>query len=66
MGDEIKIRSDINTFPSVGEALDEALIRAEGHNVFIHKPDNSRPHDLNNGEACWCNPLKVEGKDFNK
>lgn len=58
----IQARSDVNRFKSIGEALDEALIRADGASVFIHSTDDSQQHNLESGEHCFCNPTRLESR----
>jgi hypothetical protein len=59
--DVIEVRSDVNNFPTVGEAIDEALLRTDGWGfVFVHSSDDSQPHTLDDGENCFCNPVKME------
>jgi hypothetical protein len=58
----IEARSDVDSFPTVGEALDEAVLRADGAAVFIHSKDNSQEHDFENGEACFCRPARIESQ----
>jgi hypothetical protein len=57
----IEARSDVDSFSTIGQAIDEALLRAEGDMVFVHSTDNSQPHDIDNGDLCFCNPSKIEG-----
>lgn len=57
----IEVRSDVNNFSSIGEALNEALIRAGGDSVYIHSKDESQEHNLDDGEDCFCHPAKITG-----
>jgi hypothetical protein len=60
--DVIEVRSDLNDFSTVGEALDEALLRANGGAIFIHSKDDSQEHNLEDGEACFCRPTRIESQ----
>jgi hypothetical protein len=58
----IEVRSDVDSFRTVGEALAEALLRADGASVFIHSTDDSQKHNFENGAACFCNPPRIESE----
>lgn len=57
MSDITQVRSDVNTFSTIGEAIDEAAIRADGDDVVIHNLDYDGEH-MTDGE-CECDTLRI-------
>lgn len=49
-----RVRSDVDDFPTIGEAIDEAILRAEGGDVVIHKAD------CPSVEECDCEPVVLK------
>lgn len=56
MSEEVqRVRSDVNQFATVYEAIDEAVLRADGCDVWIHQPTFEGKHAMSSD--CPCEPI---------
>lgn len=51
------VRSDVDNFSTLSEAIEEATIRSEGGDVWLHKVEYLGTHS--DSETCGCEPVRI-------